>query len=243
VRSCAACRARAPRDALLRFALDGGRVVVDLDKRLGGRGLSLGPSPVCLAEAQRRGVFMRAWKVGVSPEDVRVLALEVRARLAERLGHWLADGHRRGALVPAERLALPEGLRPLWDDERLADVVGDVPPVRALTPRAERRLALLTRAVSQFTFQGAGDKKRRPEPADLCVALAPEVGRAGSAGRPAEPGLPATMDPSTGSSLSVLTPPAPLSARPSASDLAGPGGISAEEAHGRLPGHPSGGSE
>ena len=91
----------------MRFALVDGRVVFDLDKRLGGRGLSLGPSPGCLALAHKRGVFQRQWKVGLSPEDLAVLVAQVRLALGERLHHWLADGVARGALTPTTQ---PSGL-------------------------------------------------------------------------------------------------------------------------------------
>jgi len=176
VRSCAACRARAPRDALLRFALIDGRVTFDIDKKLSGRGLSLGPAPGCVALAHKRGVFHRQWKVALSSEDVAVLVAEVRATLAERLRHWLEDAHRRGALAPVTLERVPVSARALWSHEALADVVAHVPPVTAVTPRAARKMATLAHAVTQFTLTGAGDKKRRPEAADLCSALSPEAG-------------------------------------------------------------------
>ncbi|MCC6623300.1 MAG: YlxR family protein [Deltaproteobacteria bacterium] len=183
VRSCAACRARAPRDALLRFALVDGRVAFDIDKRLSGRGLSLGPSPHCLAQAHKRGVFHRQWKVALSAEDLAVLVAGVRLTLEDKLAHWLADAHRRGALAPTPLEALVPPTRALWSEGALAHLVGAVPPGVATTPRAARKLAALAHAVSQFTFQGAGDKKRRPEAADICSALAPDLGPPEAPGR------------------------------------------------------------
>lgn len=170
VRTCAACRAAAPREDLLRFALDGGRITFDLDRRLPGRGVNLGPSPLCLDRAQKRGVFHRAFKVGLSPEDARVLAADVRERVRARCQHWIADGFRRGALVTASHDPASIVGR-LWREDALSDLVSGIPPVGATTPRATAKMAAIVRVASEFTLGRAGDMKRRPEPADICPAL------------------------------------------------------------------------
>jgi len=172
VRICAACRAQAPRHDLLRFALDADRrVAFDPDRRLPGRGINLGPSPRCLDQAQKRGVFQRTFKVSLSPEDARVLTAQVADRVRATCRHWLADAYRRGALQVVTLAELVPEQRMLWERDALADLVRDIPPVIASTPRATAKMAALTRAASQFTLQGTGDMKRRPEPADPCPAL------------------------------------------------------------------------
>ncbi|MFO0748848.1 MAG: YlxR family protein [Myxococcota bacterium] len=187
VRSCAACRTRAPRGELLRFALVDGKVVFDLERRIRGRGLNLGPSPVCIERAQKRGAFQRTWRIGVSPEDARVLAAEVGLRLRERLTSWLEQAFARGALARAGSIdqVEPASVQVLWRESELAAVVGAVPPSSPRTPRAAAKMAALAHAARQFTLVGAGDMKRRPEPVDLCPALAPETGR----GRAAQVGV------------------------------------------------------
>lgn len=178
VRSCAACRQRAPRGELLRFVLVDGRVVFDPDRLRQGRGLNLGPSPRCIERAQKKGAFQRQWRIALSPEDARVLAADVGERVRERLAHWLEDAWQRGALAPVAgpEAVEPERMRVLWTQPELASIVGRVPPSIARTPRAAARMAALTHAAWQFTLLGAGDMKRRPEPADVCPALAPVTG-------------------------------------------------------------------
>ncbi|WP_084040364.1 YlxR family protein [Demequina sp. NBRC 110053] len=60
VRTCVGCRSKAPRSALVRLALEGGRVVVDERGTLPGRGAWLHPESDCLAQALRRHSIGRA---------------------------------------------------------------------------------------------------------------------------------------------------------------------------------------
>lgn len=176
IRSCAACRARVPREALLRFVLTGEAqvaVAVDLSRTRCGRGVNLGPSPVCLARADKRGVFQRQWRRQLSSEDLAVLTARTREQLVERLKSYLEAAHRRGGLAPVATLdeVRPAEARVLWEREELAEVVGQVPPSTTNNARIAARITALTRAVSEFTFARGGGIRRRLEPLEACEAL------------------------------------------------------------------------
>src|SRR5688500_16012098 len=93
-RTCAGCRGRDNRDALLRFVTHDGPpwLVPDIGRRLPGRGVSVHPRRSCLQEAARRG-FARSLKRAVSAD-------------AEELGRLAAEQYRRraiGLLLAARR--------------------------------------------------------------------------------------------------------------------------------------------
>ncbi|GEK20708.1 YlxR family protein [Cellulomonas xylanilytica] len=72
VRTCVGCRATGPRSALLRVVVDqevtGEPVlVVDVARRMPGRGAWLHPDPGCLEKAERRRAFGRALRVAGQP--------------------------------------------------------------------------------------------------------------------------------------------------------------------------------
>ena len=70
IRSCAGCRARAPRSVLHRFANVDGALVPDPAARLPGRGAWLHPAHECWEAAVSRRGFQRALKGPVSiPEE------------------------------------------------------------------------------------------------------------------------------------------------------------------------------
>ncbi|PRI10572.1 YlxR family protein [Leucobacter massiliensis] len=68
VRTCVACRKRAPRTELLRVALQDGRLVADDRAVLPGRGAWVHPTAQCLDRAVSRGMFARALKVSGKPD-------------------------------------------------------------------------------------------------------------------------------------------------------------------------------
>lgn len=197
IRSCAACRARLPREALLRFVHPAGqidplgdgraavnsegpaappaRACVDLKRTRPGRGLNLGPSPVCIARADKRGVFQRQWKRHLSPEDLAVLVAETRRALVESLHSYLVSASARGGFIPVPggELALvePTEARILWERDELSEVVEQVAPGVAASPRIAAKIKAMTRAVSEFTFARVGGIKRRLEPPEACEAL------------------------------------------------------------------------
>jgi len=71
VRTCLGCRQRAAKSDLLRLAWAQGRVVVDLDQVLPGRGAYLHPG--CGPAALRRRPFGRALRQPVEPGQVEQL--------------------------------------------------------------------------------------------------------------------------------------------------------------------------
>jgi len=69
-RTCIGCRRREPQEQLIRLictTTDAGerRVVVDAQRRMGGRGAWLHPGTECLALAQRKRAFARAFRTAV----------------------------------------------------------------------------------------------------------------------------------------------------------------------------------
>ena len=69
VRTCVGCRATGPRSALLRVVVDRTSLVlvVDVARRMPGRGAWLHPDPGCLEKAERRRAFGRALRVAGQP--------------------------------------------------------------------------------------------------------------------------------------------------------------------------------
>ena len=59
-RTCIGCRAQDTPQAMVRVVSVDGAVVVDVDRRLGGRGAWLHPTSTCLDAAERRRAFTRA---------------------------------------------------------------------------------------------------------------------------------------------------------------------------------------
>ncbi|OLT38560.1 nucleic-acid-binding protein [Saccharomonospora sp. CUA-673] len=78
VRTCVGCRRRALSDELVRLVVAHGELVVDVRRRLPGRGAWLHRDPECLAKAERKRAFPRALRVA-GPVDVSA----VRNTLAE----------------------------------------------------------------------------------------------------------------------------------------------------------------
>ncbi len=73
VRTCIGCGAREPWRALVRLRSDGGRVVIDRERK-GGRGAWLHPSAACLEAALRRRSIGRALRTDAraDPAALRV---------------------------------------------------------------------------------------------------------------------------------------------------------------------------
>ncbi|WP_104479545.1 YlxR family protein [Actinokineospora auranticolor] len=63
VRTCVGCRTRAADAELLRVVLVDGDAIPDPRRRMPGRGAWLHPDPGCLAKAEKRRAFPRAFKV------------------------------------------------------------------------------------------------------------------------------------------------------------------------------------
>ncbi|WP_146846826.1 YlxR family protein [Cellulomonas terrae] len=67
VRTCVGCRTTGPRSALLRVVVVQDELVVDVARRMPGRGAWLHPDPGCLEKAERRRAFGRALRVAGQP--------------------------------------------------------------------------------------------------------------------------------------------------------------------------------
>ena len=70
VRTCVGCRTTGSRQALLRVVVDPGApvLVVDVARRMPGRGAWLHPDPHCLELAVKRRAFGRALRLAASPD-------------------------------------------------------------------------------------------------------------------------------------------------------------------------------
>ncbi|MBL3688819.1 YlxR family protein [Leucobacter chromiireducens] len=68
VRTCVACRKRAPRTELLRVVVHEGRLCVDDRAVLPGRGAWVHPLAQCLDQAVKRGAFPRALRASGKPD-------------------------------------------------------------------------------------------------------------------------------------------------------------------------------
>lgn len=78
VRTCVACRERAPRGDLLRVARSPeGRVAADPAGSAPGRGAYVHRAGDCIGEAFRRGAFARALRTGLSPEEAARLRADI----------------------------------------------------------------------------------------------------------------------------------------------------------------------
>jgi len=187
VRTCAACRARASRDVLLRFVVDDAqaldaadagaaparRIVVDLARTDRGRGVNVGPSPACFERAVKRGAFQRQWRMQVSREGIELVVVQTRESLRARLAAYIGSAWKRGGLEPVATIeeVEPREARTLWESEDLVELLGGIPPARATNPRISAKIKALTCAVSEFTFTRVGGMKRRPEAPEACEAL------------------------------------------------------------------------
>ncbi len=98
-RTCAGCRQRDAREALVRFVLGpDGRPVADVSRRLPGRGVSVHPRRACLETAAHRGGMSRGFRRAVDA-DPDVLAGQVTAQLRRRLEGLLIAARRSKLLV------------------------------------------------------------------------------------------------------------------------------------------------
>ncbi len=109
LRRCVVTRAALPKEAMLRFALGPGRMLVpDPAGRLPGRGLWLAAQDEALRKALKTGAFAKAARGTVQlPDDLPEMILRLlRARIREFLGFA-----RRGGEAVAGREAVLEWLR------------------------------------------------------------------------------------------------------------------------------------
>jgi predicted RNA-binding protein YlxR (DUF448 family) len=83
-RTCAGCREKAAKGALLRVArAPDGVVRVDPGGKVAGRGAYVHRAAACVDLAIRRGALARALRIGLSPEE----AARLRADIEREVGH------------------------------------------------------------------------------------------------------------------------------------------------------------
>lgn len=99
-RTCIGCRTARSRDKLVRLVLGpDGMVVVDLDRRLPGRGANVCPDIKCMEEAVNKDAFSRAFRRPVSRIEADELAVVLKERLEEKLSGLLGMGQRARQLI------------------------------------------------------------------------------------------------------------------------------------------------
>lgn len=99
-RMCAACRARAPREELLRFVIDPeGEVWVDPFLKAPGRGVHLCYESTCLALAVKKRSFQQALKRSLPPLSLETLTQRVSEAQARKLDDLISLSRRRRVSV------------------------------------------------------------------------------------------------------------------------------------------------
>ena len=74
VRTCVACRRKAPQSELMRFAAVDGTLVADPARRLPGRGAYTHRSAECFSKAAAAGAFSRQLRASVRvPDELKAL--------------------------------------------------------------------------------------------------------------------------------------------------------------------------
>ena len=73
VRTCVGCGAKGNRRELVRLRIEGERVVIDRDRRGGGRGAWLHAERSCLEQAIRRRALQRAFRGKAAAIDATAL--------------------------------------------------------------------------------------------------------------------------------------------------------------------------
>lgn len=77
VRTCIGCGRQAEQRALVRLGIEGEHVVVDAERKQGGRGAWLHPGSECLEKAIKRRAFMRAFRRGAVAWDAGALRVQL----------------------------------------------------------------------------------------------------------------------------------------------------------------------
>ncbi len=110
-RTCVGCRSVRPHHELVRLVLaPDGEVVVDLGRRLPGRGAHVCPKSLCIEQAVRRNALERAFRRPVSAIEAEALVGSVYERLEEKLSGLIGLGQRARQVLSGST-ALEGGLR------------------------------------------------------------------------------------------------------------------------------------
>lgn len=82
-RTCLGCRAKRPKQELLRLVRDPGGVRPDPTGKAPGRGAYVHRDPDCIGKATREGSLARALRVSLSPADLATLRKEIERQGTE----------------------------------------------------------------------------------------------------------------------------------------------------------------
>ncbi len=97
MRSCIGCRARQPRELLVRVVCSPeGEILVDRHLKAPGRGAHLCYDAGCVEAAVKRRAFGRAFKSPVTPVDAAALIESIRASVEARIDDALRIGRPAG---------------------------------------------------------------------------------------------------------------------------------------------------
>ena len=77
VRTCVGCGQKGNRRELVRLRIEGARVVIDRDRKGGGRGAWLHDARSCLEQAIKRRALARAFRVEAAAVDASSLNAEL----------------------------------------------------------------------------------------------------------------------------------------------------------------------
>ncbi|MEZ4269677.1 MAG: YlxR family protein [Myxococcota bacterium] len=154
MRACAACRSKRPRGELVRFVADGPRVVPDLRRRAGGRGVNVCPTADCVELAIKRRAFGRGLRCSVQVDRESLLA-SVRAAFVVELDRAVAGGRRSHHIEDAgERAESPSELADCRSAmSRSGAPLGGVPVVVKRAALAAR-VAWLASGLQRLQSQG-----------------------------------------------------------------------------------------
>lgn len=173
-RACAACRQRRPVTELIRFVAEGSRVVPDLRRVRGGRGVHLCPAAACIDLAIKKRALPRVLR-----QPVHVESTELRAAVAvaarQDLIALLLRGQRRDPERSPERSVRLDLDSSLLGELGVGVALGDADERAGPVMVDERLGARLTRLAGlfqQFTFTGPGAMNRRPSIGEPPLALA-----------------------------------------------------------------------
>lgn len=128
VRLCAVTRVHKAPEAMLRFVVDPQeRIVLDLRRRLPGRGVWVDATAATLAEAVKKNVFAKSLKRKVAVPET--LVADVERLLVRRVADALALANKAGAIVAGftkveERIASGEAALVLHASDAAPDGAG-----------------------------------------------------------------------------------------------------------------------
>jgi len=157
----------------VRFTRDGERLVVDLDRRRGGRGVHIGATRRCLERALKRGAFARVLRGKLDTPSPEELAEELAGAFLAHLDRAVRGGlrARQGEPVGSLSQVSPLALRELCEHVEGTPLEAAVPRVAIAAGPLASRVAWLARGASEFTFTRAGGMERRPEAPEPCVVV------------------------------------------------------------------------